>query len=195
MNVGSAAQIFLPMMMQPHVLPGWRFLEDRRSRFAHVYGRLRPGCHARAGSGQPRALFHAIRERELTEGSLSRAVGAARKQEFLNARDTGRSWLSGSRTLASNADAPAPGSSPASRQAAADHVRELGSHCSLPAALPASVRLPSVSRSAAHGRVSFSSWSWKARARGAWRRWRACSGDRWDRRRCCVDRGPGAPQT
>jgi hypothetical protein len=36
MNVGGATQVFVPMMMQAHVLPGWQFLDDRRSRFAHV---------------------------------------------------------------------------------------------------------------------------------------------------------------
>jgi predicted permease len=85
MNVGSAAQLFVPMMMQPHVLPGWRFLEDRRSRFAQVYGRLRPGVsHAQAqASLQP--YFRAIRERELTDSSLS-GVPPRIKEEFLSAR-------------------------------------------------------------------------------------------------------------
>ena len=72
-------------MMQPHVLPGWRFLEDRRSRFAHVYGRLRPGVTLAQAQGSLEPFFHAIRERELTEGPLA-GVSVPTKQEFLNAR-------------------------------------------------------------------------------------------------------------
>ena len=85
MNVGSAAQIFLPMMMQPHVLPGWRFLEDRRSRFAQVYGRLRPGVSLAQARGSLEPYFHAIRERELAEGWLS-GLSPHAKQTFLEAR-------------------------------------------------------------------------------------------------------------
>ena len=42
-DIGYATQVFVPMMMKPQMTPGWNFLDERRSRFARVFARLRPG--------------------------------------------------------------------------------------------------------------------------------------------------------
>src|SRR4029450_365553 len=45
-DVGIATQVFVPMMMKPQMTPGWNSLDERRSRFARVFARLRPGVTA-----------------------------------------------------------------------------------------------------------------------------------------------------
>ena len=42
------------MAMQPQMMPGWDFLEDRRTRFVNAFGRLQPGrTLAQASSADP----------------------------------------------------------------------------------------------------------------------------------------------
>jgi len=84
MNVDGATQVFVPMMMQADVIPGWRLLDDPRSRFAHVYGRLRPGVSLSQAEASLRPFFRAIRERELAEPYFA-GVPDYTKQEFLKA--------------------------------------------------------------------------------------------------------------
>jgi len=43
LQVGDAAQMFVPTMMQEQIIPGLKLLEDRRTRFLNVFGRLKPG--------------------------------------------------------------------------------------------------------------------------------------------------------
>ena len=40
---GSVPALWLPLMMQSRATPGWDALSDRRTRFLHVFGRLKPG--------------------------------------------------------------------------------------------------------------------------------------------------------
>jgi predicted permease len=80
LDIASASQVFVPMMMKPQMTPGWNFLDDRRSRFARVFGRLRPGVsHAQAKAGlQP--FFREIRARELKDAYFAKASEYARKE-------------------------------------------------------------------------------------------------------------------
>src|SRR6185437_10172958 len=58
---------FVPMTMKPEITPGWDELEDRRSSWLSVVGRLKPGLtreQAQAGFDQ---LWHAIRAGELKQ--------------------------------------------------------------------------------------------------------------------------------
>lgn len=63
--VGAAPDIFAPMMMKPQITPGWNDLENRRSRWLNIFGRLKPGMTlAKAETGLA-PLWHSIREDEL----------------------------------------------------------------------------------------------------------------------------------
>jgi len=76
---GSSPQIRVPMMMK-HELTQFYSLNDRRGRFAQVFGRLKPGVtleHAKAGL-QP--LFHQILSMEVQEKAFSRATEHTRQQ-------------------------------------------------------------------------------------------------------------------
>ena len=84
LNVGGATQIFVPMMMQAQILPGWRLLEDRRTRFVNVFARLRPGMSLERAQASLEPLFRNLREQELTNRIFAGASDYI-KQEFRRA--------------------------------------------------------------------------------------------------------------
>jgi len=82
-EVGSSPQIRIPMTMKNELTTSYN-LNDRRGRFAQVFGRLKPGEsleHAKAGL-QP--LFHQIISYEVQLKSFATATEQT-KQEFLRA--------------------------------------------------------------------------------------------------------------
>lgn len=63
--VGAAPEVFAPMMMKPQITPGWNDLDNRRSRWLNVIGRLKPEMTiAKAETGLA-PLWHSRREDEL----------------------------------------------------------------------------------------------------------------------------------
>src|SRR5271157_2141746 len=82
-EVGSSPQIRVPMMMK-HQLTPFYSLNNRRGKFAQVFGRLKPGesiAQAQAGL-QP--LFHQILEYDVKLPDFARATDYS-KQQFLRA--------------------------------------------------------------------------------------------------------------
>ncbi len=61
-------QIRVPMLMQPVIAPEWTFLrmDDERTRWVQVFGRLKPGYTAASAQGPLQGLFLQIREHEMT---------------------------------------------------------------------------------------------------------------------------------
>ena len=67
---GTATQVFVPMMMKPQMTPGWNFLDERRSRFARVFARLRPGVTAERAEAGLQPFFRAMRQEEMKDAVL-----------------------------------------------------------------------------------------------------------------------------
>jgi putative ABC transport system permease protein len=63
--VGAAPDVFSPMMMKPQITPGWNDLENRRSRWLNIIGRLKPGITAQQAETALAPLWHSLREDEL----------------------------------------------------------------------------------------------------------------------------------
>ncbi len=62
---GQTPDVFTPMMMKPQVTPGWNDLDNRRSSWLNIVGRLKPGLnlgHAEAGLNP---LWYSLRAEEL----------------------------------------------------------------------------------------------------------------------------------
>ncbi len=61
-------QIRVPMLMQPVIAPEWTFLkmDDERTRWVQVFGRLKPGYTVASAQGPLQGLFLQIREHEMT---------------------------------------------------------------------------------------------------------------------------------
>jgi len=74
---GDNPAIFVPMTMKPEITPDWNDLEDRRSRWLNIIGRLKAGLtreQAQAGADQ---IWHAIRANELKQlGRVSQGFRA-----------------------------------------------------------------------------------------------------------------------
>ena len=83
-DVGYVPQVFVPMMMKPQMSPTWNALDDRRSRFARVFARLRPGVTPEQAQGALQPFFQAMRREELKAKELTTASAYARR-EFLRA--------------------------------------------------------------------------------------------------------------
>jgi predicted permease len=83
-DVGSASQVFVPMMMKAQMTPGWNMLDDRRGRFARVFGRLKPGVTADAAQSLLQPSFKAQRAEELRAPFFTNASDFS-KREFQQA--------------------------------------------------------------------------------------------------------------
>jgi predicted permease len=80
-------EIRIPMSMKAQMTPGpWYSLNDRRSRFAQVFGRLKPGVSIEKAKAGLQPLFHAILEKEVREKDFDKA-SAYTRQAFL------KGWL------------------------------------------------------------------------------------------------------
>lgn len=63
--MGDTPGIFVPMMMKGEVMPGVNDLEDRRSRWLNIIGRLKPGVTRAQAEAGINPLWYAIRADEL----------------------------------------------------------------------------------------------------------------------------------
>lgn len=78
-DVGSATQVFVPMMMKAQMTPGWNYLDDRRGRFARVFARLKPGVTAVAAETSLATSFKRQRAEELRAPGFSNASDYSRR--------------------------------------------------------------------------------------------------------------------
>ena len=81
-ELGTAAKLFVPMMMQHALMPDNKFLEDRRTRFVNAFGRLKPGVTEVQAKASLQPIMHAMLEQEVQEAAFSNASEFTRK-EFL----------------------------------------------------------------------------------------------------------------
>ena len=82
MEVGTASQMFAPMLMQERIVPGQKLLEERRTRFINVFARLKPGVAPESAKAAVQPLYHAIIEGEVREAAFARAATES-KEAFL----------------------------------------------------------------------------------------------------------------
>ena len=63
---GNAPGIYVPITMQRTIEPDWNYLQDRRSYWIDLAGRLRPGVTVAQAAAQMNPLFLALRRQEFT---------------------------------------------------------------------------------------------------------------------------------
>jgi len=66
-------QIFVPMMMKAQMTPLWDALDDRRTRFVNVFGRLKPGVSLAQAKASLQPYFKSVLEMEVEQAAFSRA--------------------------------------------------------------------------------------------------------------------------
>ena len=64
---GDNPSLFVPMMMKPQITPGWNDLDERRSSWLNIVGRLKPGMTREQAQSEIDPLWHSIRAQELSE--------------------------------------------------------------------------------------------------------------------------------
>jgi predicted permease len=82
-ELGNAAKLFIPMMMQPDLMPlNKEFLTTRRTRWVNAFGRLKPGVTPTQAKASLQPFMHAMLEEEVKEPAFSNASTFTR-EEFL----------------------------------------------------------------------------------------------------------------
>lgn len=81
-DIGNAPAVRLPMMMKKQMTPQWDDLDNRRSRWANVFGRMKPGVTADEVKAALQPYFHGIRSLEVQEPPF-RTTSAAQRERFL----------------------------------------------------------------------------------------------------------------
>jgi predicted permease len=66
-DVGTVAQVYVPMMMKAQMTPGWNALDDRHYRWVNVFGRLRPGVNREQAQASLQPYYHSLLEMEVKE--------------------------------------------------------------------------------------------------------------------------------
>jgi predicted permease len=98
---GAVSQVFMPMTMQPWIVqnaPGMQEMDDRRSSWLQIVGRLKPGVTQAQAKASMQVLFHQIIVEEAKDPMIAKASEYDR-QQFLKATidvlpaATGRSFL------------------------------------------------------------------------------------------------------
>jgi predicted permease len=62
----QSPDLFMPLMMKAQITPTWNDLDNRRSRWLNVIGRLKPGLTADAAKARLDVLYQQINQHELT---------------------------------------------------------------------------------------------------------------------------------
>ena len=62
---GDNPAVFVPMMMKPEITPGWNDLDERRSKWLNIVGRLKPEVTREQAQSEIDPLWHSIRAEEL----------------------------------------------------------------------------------------------------------------------------------
>lgn len=84
LDPARAPQIRVPILMEPGVMPEWSWfhMDDRRTRWVQVFGRLKPGYTIGSAQANLQVLFHQIREYESTLPA-AKDWSAFERQQFL----------------------------------------------------------------------------------------------------------------
>jgi predicted permease len=79
-ELGNAAKLFIPIMMQPDLMPLQKeFLTTRRTRWVNAFGRLKPGVTTTQAKASLQPFMHAMLEEEVEDAAFSNASAFTRE--------------------------------------------------------------------------------------------------------------------
>jgi len=81
-DIGEVPSLWVPAAMKAAATPGWDRLLDRRARWMHVFGRLKPGVSLEQAKAGLQPWFKAMLQEDTRRAGFPRAT-AAQLQEFL----------------------------------------------------------------------------------------------------------------
>ena len=85
LELGTPADVFVPVTMQPQLGPAWLKIDDRRFGWVQVYARLKPGVTLAQAQAGLQPLYSAILQMEVQDAAFQRA-SAETKAQFLKAK-------------------------------------------------------------------------------------------------------------
>src|SRR4051812_24829242 len=81
-DIGYVPSIRVPVLMKAQMTPNWDDVDNRRSRWVNVFGRLKPGVTREQAKAALQPYFHALLEQEVLEPAFSGTTSYTR-EEFL----------------------------------------------------------------------------------------------------------------
>jgi predicted permease len=79
----DSPDVFVPLMMKAQITPTWNDLDNRRSRWVNIVGRLKPGLSAEAARVRLDVLYKQLNAAELTSVPEFAAASALFRERFL----------------------------------------------------------------------------------------------------------------
>ncbi|MBV9613807.1 MAG: ABC transporter permease [Acidobacteriaceae bacterium] len=79
-ELGHTTKLFIPIMMQPRMMPDWTPLENRRQRWVNAFGRLKPGISREQAKAALQPFMHSMLELEVKEPAFRNASQYVRQQ-------------------------------------------------------------------------------------------------------------------
>ena len=74
LDIGQASSIRVPLMLKAQMTPNWDDLDNRRSRWVNVFGRLKPGITQEQALAAMQPFFHGLLEQEVQMPAFSKTT-------------------------------------------------------------------------------------------------------------------------
>ena len=79
-DIGYVPSIRVPVLMKAQMTPNWDDVDNRRSRWVNVFGRLKPGVTLEQAKAALQPYFHGILEQEVLDAAFSGTTTYTREQ-------------------------------------------------------------------------------------------------------------------
>jgi predicted permease len=79
-DIGFVPSVRVPVLMKAQMTPNWDDVDNRRSRWANVFGRLKPGVTIEQAKATLQPYFHGILEQEVLLAPFSKTSAYTREQ-------------------------------------------------------------------------------------------------------------------
>ena len=79
-DIGYVPSVRVPLMMKAQMTPNWDDVDNRRSRWVNVFGRLKPGVTLEQAKASLQPFFHSLLEQEVLQPPFSNTTSYTREQ-------------------------------------------------------------------------------------------------------------------
>jgi putative ABC transport system permease protein len=79
-DIGYVPSVRVPVLMKAQMTPNWDDVDNRRSRWVNVFGRLKPGVTIEQAKATLQPYFHGILEQEILQPPFSKTSAYTREQ-------------------------------------------------------------------------------------------------------------------
>jgi predicted permease len=79
-DIGYVPSVRVPILMKAQITPNWDDVDNRRSRWVNVFGRLKPGVTLEQAKAALQPYFHGVLEQEVLDAAFSGTTSYTREQ-------------------------------------------------------------------------------------------------------------------